>query len=252
MKSIRIIPRLDIKNDTVIKGINFEGLRVVGKPEELSQKYYEGGADELLYVDAVASLYDRNSLHEIIKKIARRIFVPLTVGGGIRNIEDITAILNSGADKVAINTAAVRNPDFLREAVAKFGSQCIVLSVQAKKVDEKKWEAYTESGRTKSGRDVTEWIKQAVDLGVGEVLLTSVDMDGTKKGFDMALVSAVAPECDVPVVVGGGAGRLQDISNVAACAPIDGIAIGTAYHYDVFSIKETKDNLTQSGWDVRL
>jgi len=252
MKKIRIIPRLDIKNDTVVKGIQLEGLRVVGKPDELAYKYYKDGADELLYIDAVASLYERNSLTEIVKKAAKRIFVPLTVGGGIREMDDITAILNSGADKIAINTAGVRNPGFLKEAVKKFGSQCIVLSVQAKKRREGQWEAYTEAGREPSGRDLLEWVNEALGLGVGEVLLTSIDMDGTKKGFDMGLIDAVAKICTVPLIACGGAGRLEDILAVLNRKGVDAAGIGSALHYNTLNIAGIKAFLDKNNIKVRL
>ena len=252
MKKIRVIPRLDIKNNTVVKGIHLEGLRVVGKPDEFAHQYYQEGADELLYMDAVASLYERNSLNEVISKAARRIFVPMTVGGGIRKLEDISQILHSGADKVAINTAAVREPAFLKEAVRKFGAQCIVLSIEAKRIGDQKWEAYTESGREKSGRLVLDWVQKALDYGVGEVLLTSVDRDGTKQGIDIDLIQALAPICTVPLIISGGVGKMEDVLTAFGISGVDAVAIGSAYHYGMFSISETKAHLMQSGIQVRL
>jgi len=252
MKKIRIIPRLDVKNDTVVKGIHLEGLRVVGKPDELAQQYYLEGADELLYMDAVASLYERNSLNEIISKAARHVFVPMTVGGGIRKLEDISQILNSGADKVAINTAAVREPVFLKEAVSKFGAQCIVLSIEAKMIGDQKWEVYTESGREKSGRLVLDWVREALDYGVGEVLLTSVDRDGTKKGIDIELIQALAPRCTVPLIISGGVGKMEHVLDAFAIPGVDAVAIGSAYHYGMYSIPETKTNLIENHMQVRL
>jgi len=251
MKMLRIIPRLDIKNETVVKGIHFEGLRVVGSAYELPFKYYREGADELLYIDAVASLYGRNSLNDIIRKAAKRIFIPLTVGGGIRKIEDISALLCSGADKVAINTAAVNDPEFLRKAANKFGSQCIVLSVQAKRKGGNEWEAYTEAGRERSDRDVLEWIREAIILGVGEVLLTSVDKDGTKKGYDLELIKAVADICHVPLIVSGGAGRLEDMTDVCECANVDALALGSVYHYNLLTLRQTKQFLKENNHSVR-
>ena len=250
MKKIRIIPRLDIKNDTVVKGIHLEGLRVVGKPGEMAYEYYRQGADELLYMDAVASLYERNSLTEIIKKAAKRIFVPLTVGGGIRKLEDISEILNSGADKVAINTAAIRNPEFIREASVKYGSQCIVLSVEAKKTTSG-WIAYTETGREPSKYNVLEWIPQAIKLGAGEVLLTSVDTDGTKGGFDTDLINAVASICSVPLIVCGGAGSPDDILNLFNSVSIEAAAVGTGLHYEHFTIDQVKTLLSRHQIKVR-
>lgn len=252
MSKLRLIPRLDIKNDTIVKGIHLEGLRVVGKPEKAAQAYYENGADELLYIDAVASLYERNSLTDIIRKAAKKIFVPMTVGGGIRKIQDITDILNAGADKIAINTAGIKNPDFLKNAVKKFGSQCIVLSVQAKKQPDNTWEAYTETGRERTGKDVLEWIMQAINIGVGEILLTSVDKDGTKSGFDIELIRAVAPLCAVPLIVSGGAGRPEHLLEVLQIGNIDAIAIASALHYGLFSISEAKQYLVEHGIDVRI
>ena len=252
MKKIRLIARLDIKNNTVVKGIHLEGLRVVGKPNDLAHKYYRDRADELLYMDAVAALYERNSLNEIIKKAAKKIFIPMTVGGGIRKLEDISQILKSGADKVAINTAAVKNPLFLKDTVKKFGSQCVVLSIEAKKIGEKKWEAYVENGRERSHKDVVKWIKQALDLGVGEILLTSIDRDGTKTGFDIELIREVAPLCKVPLIVSGGAGKVKDIISLSQAAKIDAIAVASALHYKMFTINEAKKSIKENMASVRL
>jgi cyclase len=250
MKKIRILPRLDIKNDTVVKGIHLEGLRVVGNPREMACEYYEQGADEILYMDAVASLYERNSLSKIIEKTAKQIFIPLIVGGGIRKLEDISNILNSGADKVAINTAAIRNPEFIREASVKFGSQCIVLSVEAKKTSAE-WIAYTETGREPSKYSVLEWVPQAIKLGVGEVLLTSVDTDGTRNGFDVELIKAVAPICSVPIIISGGAGNPEDVLDVFQSARIEAAAIGSGLHYKHFTISQVKALLSEHQIKVR-
>ena len=250
MKKIRILPRLDIKNDIVVKGIHLEGLRVVGNPREMACEYYEQGADEILYMDAVASLYERNSLSKIIEKTAKQIFIPLIVGGGIRKLEDISNILNSGADKVAINTAAIRNPEFVREASVKFGSQCIVLSVEAKKTSAG-WIAYTETGRESSKYNVLEWIPQAIKLGVGEVLLTSVDTDGTRNGFDVELIKAVAPICSVPIIISGGAGNPEDVLNIFQTVNIDATAIGSGLHYKHFTISQVKVLLSEHQIKVR-
>ncbi|MBI5240012.1 MAG: imidazole glycerol phosphate synthase subunit HisF [Elusimicrobia bacterium] len=252
MKKLRVIARLDIKNNTVVKGIHLEGLRVVGRPDELADRYYSQGVDELLYVDAVASLYERNSLTEIIKAAARRVFVPMTVGGGIRKIEDITEILHSGADKVAVNTAAIRNPEFLRQAVHKFGSQCIVLSVQAKRRGPGQWEAYTETGRERTHRDAIAWIREALALGVGEVLLTSVDAEGTKKGFDLELVAAAARVCAVPLIVSGGAGSAQHLVDVLRTPGVDAVAMASVLHYGLLTIGDAKSALRGDGLEVRL
>ncbi|MBL0916015.1 MAG: imidazole glycerol phosphate synthase subunit HisF, partial [Sphingopyxis sp.] len=211
MTRVRIIPRLDIKGPNLIKGIHLEGLRVIGDPQEFSRRYYEGGADELLYVDVVASLYGRNSLHDTIRRVADNVFVPMTVAGGIRSVDDVRQILRSGADKVAVNTAAVQRPELLREIAENFGSQCMVLSVEAKQVAPGRWEAYTDNGRERSGREVVDWVKQATSLGIGEVLLTSVDREGTRKGFDIELVQAVETATNVPVIASGGMGPIEHL-----------------------------------------
>ena len=183
MSKLRVIARIDVKNEFVIKGIHLEGLRKVGDPNEFALNYYHQGIDEIIFMDAVAAYYDRNSLSHIIEKACQDVFVPITVGGGLRTIEDIQTSLNHGADKVAINTQAVREPDFFREASRIFGSQCIVASIVAKRISENKWEIYTDNGREPTGLDAVEWTKQVQDLGVGEIVLTSIDADGTKKGF---------------------------------------------------------------------
>ena len=244
---------MDVKNDTVVKGIHLEGLRVVGIAEGLASRYYKDGADELLYIDAVASLYERNSITQIIRKAAQNIFIPMTVGGGVRKISDIQQILKSGADKVAINTAATRRPDFLREAVLTFGAQCIVLSVEAKKIGDRKWEAYTEFGREKSGLDVAEWIHEAIDIGVGEVLITSVDRDGTKKGFDLDLIRVVAPICkSVSLVVCGGAGNDEHLLDVCEIPGVDAVSLGTILHYDMYTVNQLKCYLRDNNLSVRM
>src|SRR3989338_6940462 len=201
----RLIPRLDIKGPNVVKGIHMEGLRVVGDPRELARKYYEQGADELIAMDIVASLYGRSPDFDLMRSIANELFIPLTMGGGIQSLHDINNFLRAGADKVAINTFATRRPELLAEAVHQFGSQCIVLSVEAKRTSPGKWESYIDGGREHSGKDAIEWIKQALDLGVGEILLSSIDFDGTRKGFDAYLLKAVTAFATVPVVVHGGA-----------------------------------------------
>ena len=215
-RKVRIIPRLDVKNNTVVKGIHLEGLRVVGIPSELARKYYLTGADELLYMDAVASLYERNSLQDIIKKTVSEVFIPLTVGGGIRTLDDIKNILRAGADKVAINTASVKRPEFIKEAANRFGSQCIVASIEAKRVREGKWEAYIDTGRESTGLDVFEWAQHLVDLGAGELLITSIDREGTKKGFEIELIKKIADVVPIPVIASGGAGHPQHIVDLIA------------------------------------
>ena len=194
---MRIIARLDIKGPNLIKGVHLEGLRVIGSPNEHALQYYRQGADELIYIDCVASLYGRNHLSEIIRAAAMDIFVPMTVGGGIRSVNDVTQILRAGADKVAVNTAAVNRPELITEISHVFGNQCMVLSIEAKQTDVDRWEVFTDNGREQSGLDVVEWAKRAVDLGAGEILLTSIDREGTRRGFDVALVKAVSNSVSV-------------------------------------------------------
>lgn len=251
MTRVRIIPRLDIKGPNLIKGIHLEGLRVIGDPQEFSRRYYEGGADELLYVDVVASLYGRNSLHDTIRRVADNVFVPMTVAGGIRSVDDVRQILRSGADKVAINTAAVQRPELLREIAETFGSQCMVLSVEAKQVAPGRWEAYTDNGRERSGREVVDWVKQATSLGIGEVLLTSVDREGTRKGFDIELVQAVETATNVPVIASGGMGTIEHLEEVVRVGKADAIAMADILHYDRMSLPDLRLAATAAGVDIR-
>lgn len=247
---VRIIPRLDIKNNTVVKGIHLEGLRVVGVPGELSRAYYAQGADEILYMDAVASLYERNSLHGIIQEVAKDVFVPLTVGGGIRSIEDIRLILRAGADKVAINTAAIRNPDFIREAAQTFGSQCIVASIEAKKQPSGAWEAYVDTARESTNVDVLEWARRLVELGAGEILITSIDHEGVRKGFETDLIKRVCENVDVPVIACGGCGALEHMDHVLQNAEVSAIACASIFHYGTYRIDQAKEYLTSKGHRV--
>lgn len=240
----RIIARLDVKGPNLVKGIHLEGLRIIGNPNEYAKKYENQGADELIFIDSVASLYGRDNLNEIVKKTTKNIFIPLTVGGGIRTLEDIRVLLNSGADKVAINTGAIKNPEFLKEAATRFGSQCIVLSVQAKKRNGY-WEAYTENGREASGLNIIDWIKKAIDLGIGEVLLTSIDREGTKKGFDLELINEVEKICTVPLIICGGAGKEKDLEEIFN-HNIDGVALAAILHYDISTIDKIKKNLEKN------
>ena len=231
MKNIRIIARLDIKGPNLIKGIHLEGLRVIGSPNENALRYYLQGADELIYMDCVASLYGRNHLGDIVKSAAKDIFVPITVGGGIRSVEDATAILREGADKIAVNTAAVTNPQLITDIAMQFGSQCMVLSIEAKQVGYESWEVYTENGRERTGLDVVEWAQQGVNMGAGEILLTSVDREGTRKGFDIALAKAVTEAVSVPVIASGGMGKPEDLVSVVKQGGVDAVAMADILHY---------------------
>lgn len=209
MIKTRLIARIDVKNEFAIKGIHLEGLRKVGDPNALAVKYYQQGIDELIFMDAVAAYYDRNTLHSVIEAACKNVFVPITVGGGIRTIEDIHRALTCGADKVAINTQAVRNPSFVTDASKTYGAQCIVGSLDAKQTAPNQWEAYIDNGREPTGIDAVEWAIKLQQMGVGELLITSIDKEGTKKGFDIDLIDALAPHIDVPYIICGGAGNLE-------------------------------------------
>lgn len=235
----------------MIKGIHLEGLRVIGSPKEYAMKYYLEGADELIYMDCVASLYGRNHLGDIIKEAVKDIFIPITVGGGIRSLEDVSQILHSGADKVAINTAAVHNPSLIADIARDFGSQCVVLSVEAKQVGLNKWEVYTNNGREPSGLDVVEWVKHAVDIGAGEILLTSIDHEGTRRGFDIPLVTSVAKSISVPVIASGGMGQPVDLLPVVLEAKAAAIAMADILHYKRAKIEDLREVCRSAGIGVR-
>ncbi len=247
MKKIRLIPRLDIKGPYLVKGIQMEGLRKLGDPNKFALSYYNQGACELIYIDIVASLYNRDNIIEIVKKTAKDIFIPLTVGGGVRSIEDIRKLLHSGADKVAINTAAIKEPKLIKEAASVFGSQCIVVSIEAKRIGSNKWEAYIDNGRERTGVDVLDWVLQAVELGAGELLITSVDQEGTKKGYDIDLIRIIADRVPIPVIVCGGAGKPEDIVNAVVEGHADAVAAGSIFHYGLFSIVDVKNALQKEG-----
>ena len=251
MAGLRIIPRLDIKGPNLIKGIRLEGLRVVGDPHAFALRYYEAGADELVFMDIVASLYQRNSLSSIIARAADQIYIPITVGGGIRTLGDVDNMLRSGADKVAINTAAIARPGLITEVAQRFGAQCMVLSVEAKRMGPGRWEAYTDNGREHSGRDVLEWIDEAVGRGAGEVLLTAVDQEGTRKGFDIELLEAVNRKVNVPVIISGGFGDVQDLKR-ASDVGASGIAIADALHWQRTTLAQIKQQAHALGLEVRL
>lgn len=251
MSRIRLIPRLDIKGPNLIKGVHLEGLRVLGNPQEFARRYYAAGADELIYVDVVASLYGRNSLHDIIRNTADDVFVPLTVAGGLRSVDDVRGVLLAGADKVGINTAATKRPDLIREVSETFGSQCMVLSIEAKQVGQGKWEAYTDNGRERTGLDVVEWAARGVSLGAGEILLTSVDREGTREGYDLELVAAVSAAIgSVPLIASGGLGSTSDATE-AFRAGADAAAIADALHYDRLDLPTIRNAALDAGYAVR-
>lgn len=249
--NIRLISRLDIKGPNLIKGIHLEGLRVLGDPNQYAKKYYNQNIDEILYIDSVASLYGRNNLSEILAKTSKDIFVPITAGGGLRSINDVKKILRYGADKVAINTAAVKDPSLITKVSSMFGSQCMVLSVQAKKVSTNQWEVYIEGGREKTGIDVIDWVKEGILLNAGEILLTSIDMEGTKSGFDLNLVEAVSSISPVPVIASGGMGNLNNAKDVIIESNADAIAIANVLHYNKYSVKEVRDYLLNNNINLR-
>ncbi|HYF21707.1 MAG TPA: imidazole glycerol phosphate synthase cyclase subunit [Ramlibacter sp.] len=250
MRHLRVIARLDIKGPNLIKGIHLEGLRVMGDPHEHALRYYEDGADELLFIDIVASLYQRNNLSDIIKRAADRVYVPITVGGGIRSLADVATMMLSGADKVAINTAAIARPELITEVARRYGSQCMVLGVEAKRVAPGRWEAYTDNGRERTGRDVIQWVREAVDRGAGEILLTSVDQEGTRKGFDVPLVRQVCEAVRVPVTASGGFGQAEHITAIAA-TDVSAIAVADALHWKRMTLPQLKQLAVDAGYDVR-
>ncbi len=250
MANIRLIARLDIKGPNLIKGIHLEGLRVVGDPQQYAQDYYQAGVDELIYMDIVASLYGRNNLADIVKRTAENVFVPLTVGGGVRSGDDVRTLLRAGADKVAINTAATRRPELITEVAHKFGSQCMVLSIEAKRSSPGKWEAYIDNGREHTGLDVVEWARRGVELGAGEILLTSVDQEGTRKGFDCHLVEAVSSAVSIPVIASGGMGSSDHLVD-AVRAGADAVAMADALHFKRLALNDIRQSAFAAGIHVR-
>jgi cyclase len=250
MKTTRIIPRLDIKGPNLVKGIHLEGLRVLGKPSDFAKYYYEQGADELMFMDVVASLYERNSLHDIITETAKKIFIPITVGGGLRSISDIKEVLRVGADKVCLNTAAIKNPQLIKEAARMFGSSTIVIAIEAIKELEGKYLAYTDNGREYTGIDVFEWAQRVDELGAGEIVITSVDREGTGEGFDAALIAKISSLVSIPVIAHGGAGKKQDVVDVLqACSP-DAVMISSLLHYNF--IKENESAASELEGNVQF
>jgi len=248
---LRIIPRLDIKAPNLVKGIHLEGLRVIGNPADHAQRYFEQGADELIFQDIVASLYGRNSLADLVRESASRIFIPLTVGGGIRSCADIHALLRAGADKVCINTAAMARPEFISEAARSFGSQCVVVALETIRQPDGRWEVFTNNGRQRTGLEAYDWAMRAVDLGAGELLLTSVDQEGTCRGLDLNLIRRLARAVPVPVVAHGGVGSTAHILEAAQLG-IDGVALAHLLHYRKKTLHDIKQELIASGMEVRL
>ena len=248
---LRLIARLDIKGANLIKGIHLEGLRIVGDPQDRAEKYYQDGADEIIYMDTVASLYGRNNLLDVVTRATEHVFVPMTVGGGIRSVEDARALLRAGADKVAINTAAIKDPTLIKKLSDVWGSSTIVLSIEAKKTSEGKWEAYTDNGRERTGLDVAQWAEQGAKLGAGEIFLTSVDQEGTRKGFDCELVSEVTKSVDIPVVASGGFGELTHLKDLLQIGQPTGVAFADSLHYDRIGLTEVRNFCNQNDIPTR-
>jgi len=255
MLTKRIIPCLDVDRGRVVKGTSFVQLRDAGDPVELADYYYRQGADELVFLDITASAEHRNTMVGIVERISEKVFMPLTVGGGIRNIEDVRRMLLAGADKVSINTAAVEKPEILTEGANRFGSQCIVIAIDAKKVGGSaapRWEVYTYGGRRPTGLDAVEWAKKAVSLGAGEVLLTSMDADGHKAGYDIDLTRAISEAVSVPVIASGGAGTLDDLYQALVAGKADAVLAASIFHYGTYTIAETKNYLAKKGIPIRI
>lgn len=251
-KRIRIIPRLDIKGPNLVKGIHLEGLRVLGDPAIFAQRYYEEGADELLFMDVVASLYERNSLHSIISRTASNVFIPITCGGGIRSLHDIRQILRAGADKVSINTAAVKRPEFIREAALEFGSSTIVVAIEAIRQNNGQYLAFIDNGREYTGIDAIEWAEEMGSLGAGEILITSVDREGTGMGFDVELTQRICRRVSVPVIAHGGGGQLQHILDLAQETDISGVAPASIFHYDLIRRVNTSSDTAETEGNIQF
>ena len=252
----RIIPCLDVDNGRVVKGVQFVDIRDAGDPVEIAKRYDQQGADELTFLDITATHDNRDTIVHVVEAVASQVFIPLTVGGGIRQLADIRRMLNAGADKVGINSAAISNPEFVREAAEKFGSQCIVVAIDAKRVSDQdeadKWEIFTHGGRKPTGIDAVEWAKKMVTYGGGEILLTSMDRDGTKSGFDLALTRAVSQAVNVPVIASGGVGELQDLTDGVKLGEADAVLAASIFHFGEHTVGEAKQQMASQGIEVRL
>lgn len=252
MYTKRIIPCLDVKDGRVVKGTNFVGLRDAGDPVELAARYDKERADELVFLDITASSDKRDTIVDVARGCASQVFIPFTIGGGIRTVEDMRKMLKAGADKTSLNTAAVKNPYVIREGAEKFGRQCVVLAVDARRSGDHRWEVYVNGGRTPTGIDCLEWVKRATELGAGEILLTSMDADGTKSGYDIELTRAVSEAVDVPVIASGGAGKLEHFYDVLTEGKADAVLAASVFHYGTFTVREVKEYLKSRGVEVRF
>ena len=248
----RIIPCLDVKDGRVVKGVNFVNLTDVGDPVDAARAYYEAGCDELVFLDITATHEERDTTVEMVRHVADQVFIPFTVGGGIRSVEDMNKMLKAGADKVAVNSSAVANPQLIKDCAEKFGSQCVVVAIDGRREADGSWHVYVAGGRKDTGKDLIEWAKEAVDLGAGEILLTSMDKDGTKSGFDPDMLSAVASVVDVPIIASGGAGNKEHMVEVFQETPATGALAASIFHFGEVSIAETKQAMKEAGIEVRL
>ena len=248
----RIIPCLDVKDGRVVKGVNFVNLTDVGDPVDAARAYYEAGCDELVFLDITATHEERDTTVEMVRHVADQVFIPFTVGGGIRSVEDMNKMLKAGADKVAVNSSAVANPQLIKDCAEKFGSQCVVVAIDGRREADGSWHVYVAGGRKDTGKDLIEWAREAVDLGAGEILLTSMDKDGTKSGFDLDMLSAVASVVDVPIIASGGAGNKEHMVEVFQQTPATGALAASIFHFGEVSIAETKQAMKEAGIEVRL
>ena len=252
MLAKRIIPCLDVSAGRVVKGVNFVELRDAGDPVEVARRYDEQGADEITFLDITASSDDRNIILHMVEHVAEQVFIPLTVGGGVRTVDDVRRLLNAGADKVSINTAAVNNPQVVADAAGKVGSQCIVVAIDAKQVAPGKWEVFTHGGRNRTGLDVVEWAQKIASLGAGEILLTSMDRDGTKNGFDLGLTRAVSDAVSIPVIASGGVGSLDHLADGVTLGRADAVLAASIFHFGDHTVREAKELMRARGIEVRL
>ena len=252
MLAKRIIPCLDVKSGRVVKGVNFVELRDAGDPVEIARRYDEQGADEITFLDITASSDDRDIILHVVEQVAEQVFIPLTVGGGVRVVEDVRRLLNAGADKVSMNTAAVNNPQLVFDASSKVGSQCIVVAIDAKQTAPGKWEVFTHGGRNNTGLDAIEWARKVESLGAGEILLTSMDRDGTKSGFDLALTRAVSDAVRIPVIASGGVGTLEHLAEGVSAGRADAVLAASIFHFGQHTVREAKELMRARGIEVRL
>ena len=252
MLAKRIIPCLDVKDGLVVKGVNFVNLTDVGDPVDAAKAYYEAGCDELVFLDITATHEERDTTVDMVRRVAEQVFIPFTVGGGIRSVEDMNKMLKAGADKVSVNSSAVANPQLIADCAEKFGNQCVVVAIDAKKVEDGSWHVFVAGGRKDTGIDLLDWAKKVVSLGAGEILLTSMDKDGTKSGFDIEMLNAVANVVTVPIIASGGAGNSQHILEVFEQTPATGALAASIFHYGEVSIADTKQAMRQSGIEVRV